>query len=167
MKSSKHGFTLVELLITIAIIGILAAMVLPRLFGPTEQSRSAEARHFLGAIRALEQSILTGPQGRYLELSDDTSPADGACDDLNETNQWATLGMNDPNENAQYFGYCVDQVNTSPATFLIVATRNGNASGDFLNKTICLNQDGDWSGDHPHRPQNPGGANCGSPCCPG
>lgn len=46
-KESKHhltGFTLVELLIVVTILGVLVAMVVPRLAGRTEQARRARTQ---------------------------------------------------------------------------------------------------------------------------
>lgn len=43
VKASK-GFTLVELLIVVTILGILVAMVVPRLAGRTEQARRARTK---------------------------------------------------------------------------------------------------------------------------
>lgn len=42
--NKKHGFTLIELMLVVIIIGILAAMVLPRLTGRTEQARITAAK---------------------------------------------------------------------------------------------------------------------------
>jgi len=40
----KTGFTLIEIMLVVAIIGILAAMVVPRLTGRTKQARAAVAK---------------------------------------------------------------------------------------------------------------------------
>lgn len=42
--SAKRGFTLIEMLVVIVIIGVLAAVVAPRLFGKTDEARVAAAK---------------------------------------------------------------------------------------------------------------------------
>lgn len=48
--NSQQGFTLVELMLVVVIIGVLAAMVVPRLAGRTEQAKIARAKSDLASI---------------------------------------------------------------------------------------------------------------------
>lgn len=44
MQFSKNGFTLIEILLVVVIIGALSAMVIPRLTGRSEQAKIAAAK---------------------------------------------------------------------------------------------------------------------------
>jgi type IV pilus assembly protein PilA len=56
MKKSK-GFTLIELMIVVAIIGILAAIAIPNFLNYQCKARQSEAKSQLGAMANLEESF--------------------------------------------------------------------------------------------------------------
>jgi general secretion pathway protein G len=66
----SHGFTLIEIMLVVIIIGVLAAMVVPRLVGRTEQAKIARARSDIAAI-GLALDLYELDIGRYPESLDE------------------------------------------------------------------------------------------------
>ena len=54
MKSNSRGFTLIELLIAIAIIGILAAIIIPTYKGSIRKANEAAAVTTINTIKTAE-----------------------------------------------------------------------------------------------------------------
>ncbi|MFB3887246.1 MAG: prepilin-type N-terminal cleavage/methylation domain-containing protein [Thermodesulfobacteriota bacterium] len=52
MGRCQKGFTLVELIVIIVIVGVLAAVAIPRYINLTTESRDATARGVLGGLRS-------------------------------------------------------------------------------------------------------------------
>lgn len=117
-QKSCFGFTLLELLIVIIVIGVLASIALPQMFRMVEHSRSAEALSTIGIIsRAME---VCGMQfnGNY-----------------NNCNNWDSLGMKDPSYHvvtnpSGYFIYSTPGA-SAPAVYIIVALRTTVDNGNF------------------------------------
>jgi type IV pilus assembly protein PilA len=58
LRKSKKGFTLIELMIVVAIIGILAAIAIPNFLRFQLKAKTSEAKVNLAAIRTAEESYL-------------------------------------------------------------------------------------------------------------
>jgi prepilin-type N-terminal cleavage/methylation domain-containing protein len=141
VNGMKKGFTLIELLLVVTILGILAAIAVPKLFPQSERARAAEAVGILQAIRQGEQAYQL-ENGQYLDC-----PGVANC--------WSNLGMEDPNSTAKYFSYRVVEDNSAVpvSTFEATATRNNieNPGGQF-NGSIIIDQNGNFSGTHKFKP---------------
>ncbi len=55
-EKSQAGFTLIELMIVVVIIGILAALAIPRFMRSTTKSKQSEARSILKQVYMLERT---------------------------------------------------------------------------------------------------------------
>jgi len=54
MQHKQHGFTLIEVMVVVVILGILAAILVPKVMDRPDQARKTKARQ---DIRALEASL--------------------------------------------------------------------------------------------------------------
>ncbi|MBF0484970.1 MAG: prepilin-type N-terminal cleavage/methylation domain-containing protein [Candidatus Omnitrophica bacterium] len=97
---NKKGFTLIEVIIVIVIIGIMATLALPRITGQLNSSQAAEAMQMFGALRRSAMNCF--------------DVANATTNTLCDT--WAELGMTAPSANSK-FTYQVDTATAGNIAF--------------------------------------------------
>jgi len=74
----KHGFTLIELIVVIIIVGILAAMGISQYSLTVEKSRLAEAKIRIGAMRQLAYDYYLN-NGTFVGIANPDVGVDNTC----------------------------------------------------------------------------------------
>jgi len=122
---SVTGFTLLEVLVVVVIVGILAALAIPQYRKASESSKAAEAYNNLNAIRKAEWTYYN----RYNCFT-------GNLDELSIENPNNMPSVT--NRGNRYFDYLA--VIAVPGNmFSLLATRN---TGPYINQTIGMDANG-------------------------
>lgn len=117
----KKGFTLIEVMIVIAIIGILASVAIPAYVDYQKSAKTSEAKVMLDAIRTNEEAFFS-EKTRY-------------------TTTLANLGS--PTAAAVYYGY---SVTVSANSFTALASPNAAGAAAGLTGTWTLTPSGTLGG---------------------
>ncbi|UZQ81887.1 prepilin-type N-terminal cleavage/methylation domain-containing protein [Thermoanaerobacter sp. RKWS2] len=107
---NRKGFTLVELLVVVAIIAILAAALVPRLLGYTDRARQARAMSDLGTMKTVIETY-TADQGNGVYPVPDSTAANYVGTILkNGGINWTgdNTGIKDPWGYAYYYNLIKD-----------------------------------------------------------
>jgi type IV pilus assembly protein PilA len=122
MLKNKKGFTLIELMIVVAIIGILAAIAIPNFMTYQCKAKQSEAKSILGAIRTAQEAY-------YAEYS--TYAAD-------------TAAMNFDTKGGGDYAFSITANNATGFTAKANGTINGktdtwtvNSTGTWTKGTAC------------------------------
>ena len=121
LKQNKSGFTLLEIIIVIIIVGVLASLALPRFFSTVEFSRSTEALTSLGVMRQSMERCYLASGGTYVGCTA------------------ATLDVEDPSlsPGTHFSSYAITL--QSVTGYRITATRNA-VDGGTVGDTIFIVQ---------------------------
>jgi len=124
----RKGFTLLEVLIVVIIIGILAAIALPQYSATIEKSKSAEAVTNVGSIRAALDRY-------WYQNGSITTSLDGLDIDNpnNVTNKLYTYSITDDGTSATTRVYTVTATRTSGTnTYTVTWKQTDNNTGKLL-----------------------------------
>lgn len=95
MKNNTAGFTLIELLIVIAIIGILAAVLIPNLLGARDRARDAAAQACASELMK-QAEIYQIDMNTYKGFNGTGDYVPGtACDQNKQVASWAVTVANE------------------------------------------------------------------------
>jgi len=86
LRKNQGGFTLVELMIVVIIVGILAAVAIPMYQGATERAKASEAVAALGTIRGAMR-VYYAEHGTYVNavFIDNAQVTAGSILDVSDT----------------------------------------------------------------------------------
>jgi len=126
MKTSK-AFTLIELMVTILILGILVSVTIPMFHGRIESAKWSEGSALAGAVRVAVRTV-------YSENSATVSTWSNQA----VSGVWGDLGFQDGDLSGTYFSvnnFTIDSVDSSGNATISVSAPSGLSGSGVLDNT--------------------------------
>lgn len=133
---NRKGFTLLELLMVVLVVGALASLMLPTFQGAVEKARAAEAIRIISAIKMAELAYITQVGQKY----PDNNIIYGGPDQIRE------LGVEVPANETSFWNYQIQPL--MGPTFGIVARRTSKSGGNTTHyiAAICVYEESPYGG---------------------
>jgi len=138
-SSSMRGFTLIELIVVIGIIGILAAIGVPSYNGYLQNARNKDAQIALRTLAASQETYRL-LSGGYYATPGSASTSSASCNTCCSPNQQNSASMaisllKNTSLNTNYYYYCAYANNeTSPPTFTVRAQNSSGTINFYINE---------------------------------
>jgi type IV pilus assembly protein PilE len=126
---NRKGFTLIELMIVVVIIGILAALAIPRFMTATTKAKQSEAKGVLKQVYTMQRTYFQ-QHGTYVAAADNAAAG------------WATIGVEIP-AGAVYTYACTITGGGGAGAATFTATATANIDDDATNDVWQIDETGD------------------------
>ncbi|MDP1527387.1 MAG: type IV pilin protein [Rhodocyclaceae bacterium] len=120
----QSGFTLIEVMIVVAIIGILAAVALPSYKNYIMRGHRSAAQSFMMAVAQKQEQYLLDAR-QYAEVTSDA--------------EFSTVGLSVPKEVSPYYTITVSYVASDPRTYSIQAAPKGSQATESCGTLTLTN----------------------------